>query len=248
VVGLSNEVGSTQTGPLERLEELCTRATGIIDDAWRSYRHDPMLEDPPDPGVDSARYVVLRAEALELVLQILGDDGPYVETLRSNRLTMARVSSVEILIGILRAVKKDLPQGLQPHPVVPDLSVLHPDVVAASGELYRDGHYRQALLDATIALVERVKERANRHDLDGTPLMQQVFSPKRPVLRLSPNEDEQLGWMWLFSGAVMAIRNPKAHSLRAQPDAQTAFEWLAFCSALFRLLDGWFVIDRHQAG
>ena len=43
--------------------------------------------------------------------------------------------------------------------------------------------------------------------------------------------------MWLFTGAVMGLRNPKAHSLAHQGDYFTTVEWLSFASGLFRILD-----------
>ena len=78
---------------------------------------------------------------------------------------------------------------------------------------------------------------SGREDLDNTALMQTVFSPKNPIVVLSDDPDEQMGYMWMFSGAVMGVRNPKAHRLDVLSDSQYAVEWLAFASVLFRLLD-----------
>lgn len=116
------------------------------------------------------------------------------------------------------------------------LSNLHEEVKKVASELYRDGHFRQAILDTYIALVEAVKKKSGE-DRDGTPLMQAVFSNKNPKLILSKDPDQQLGFMWLYSGAVMAIRNPKAHRMIPQTDPQRTLEWLSFASVLFRLLD-----------
>jgi uncharacterized protein (TIGR02391 family) len=117
------------------------------------------------------------------------------------------------------------------------LDKFHPIVIETASRLYSDGHYRQAVLDTYIALVQRVKEVSGRADLDNTALMQTVFSPKNPIVVLSEDPDEQMGYMWMFTGAVMGVRNPKAHRLDKLSDAQRAKEWLAFSSALFRLLD-----------
>jgi uncharacterized protein (TIGR02391 family) len=117
------------------------------------------------------------------------------------------------------------------------LDSLHPIVIRTALRLYNDGHYRQAVLDTYIALVQRVKEVSGRSDLDNTALMQTVFSPKNPIVVLSDDPDEQMGYMWMFSGAVMGVRNPKAHRLDVLSDPRHAFEWLAFSSVLFRLID-----------
>jgi uncharacterized protein (TIGR02391 family) len=113
---------------------------------------------------------------------------------------------------------------------------LHPKVQEVAGKLFQGGHYRQAILDVYIALVNAVKEESGCN-ADNVPLMQKVFSRDNPILRISEDSDEQLGFMWLFSGAVMAIRNPKAHSLVAQDDPVRTMEWLAFASVLFEILD-----------
>lgn len=74
-------------------------------------------------------------------------------------------------------------------------------------------------------------------DLVGSPLMQQVFSIRSPKLIISDDQDEQQDFMWLFSGAVMAIKNPKAHKIIEITDPQRTVEWLAFASVLHRVLD-----------
>ena len=82
-----------------------------------------------------------------------------------------------------------------------------------------------------------MRKAAGLDGIDNTPLMQKAFSAKDPILVVGDDGDEQLGLMWLYSGAVMAIRNPKAHRLVEQKDPQRALEWLAFASVLFRVLD-----------
>ena len=118
-----------------------------------------------------------------------------------------------------------------------EIARMHPIVQKTAGELFKNGHYRQAILDTYIALVDAVKVKSGRHDLDNTPLMQTVFSLKNPEIVISSNADEQLGFMWLFTGAVMGIRNPKAHRLIEQNDPQRTLEWLSFASVLLRVLD-----------
>jgi len=48
---------------------------------------------------------------------------------------------------------------------------LHPTIVDASEDLYKDGHYRNAVFDACTALILMVQERSGKHDLSGAPLM-----------------------------------------------------------------------------
>lgn len=119
-----------------------------------------------------------------------------------------------------------------------EIEGFHPLVIKHAAKLFVDGHYRQAILDTYIGLTEQVKSLSGRYDLDGTGLMQTVFSAKTPKLSISNDVDEQLGFMWLFTGAVMGVRNPKAHAVTPHPDKQATLEWLGFASVLFRILDG----------
>lgn len=118
---------------------------------------------------------------------------------------------------------------------------LHPRIAAVSAELFRDGHYRNAVLDASVALVNFVKEKSRRHDLDGADLMRTVFSKNNPILAINDLKDqseldEQEGLMHLFEGAVLALRNPRAHEL--SPDSpEEALEFIAFLSLLAKQLE-----------
>jgi hypothetical protein len=75
---------------------------------------------------------------------------------------------------------------------------LHPRVRDVAAELFRDGHYRNAVSDAAVALVNMVKEKSRRHDLDGSGLMSTVFSKNNAVrafndLKDQTDRDEQEG-------------------------------------------------------
>lgn len=136
-------------------------------------------------------------------------------------------------------VRENTPPPPPPPPAI-DTIRLHPRVKAVSAQLFKDKHYRQAILRACLALNEAVQQRSGRSDLDGVSLMSHVFSQKTPILRFPGHPDEQQGYMWLFSGVTMAIRNPRAHKVGEAEDldANEALELLALISALFRALDG----------
>jgi uncharacterized protein (TIGR02391 family) len=118
---------------------------------------------------------------------------------------------------------------------------LHPDIEHAAGQLYRDGHYANAIGDAVKALNARVRLRSGVDDKDGTTMMETVFSPKNPVLKCNAladqsDIDEQRGFMMMFSGAVAGLRNPRAHKI-IQDDPERALEFIAFVSLLAKLVD-----------
>lgn len=118
---------------------------------------------------------------------------------------------------------------------------IHPEIERASGDLFRNGHYANAVEDACKALNGLVKMRSGEEDLSGTSLMQTVFSPKNPILKFSElntqsERDEQQGMMFLYSGAILAFRNPRAHEI-IKDDPEMALEYIAFLSLLAKSLD-----------
>jgi uncharacterized protein (TIGR02391 family) len=113
---------------------------------------------------------------------------------------------------------------------------LHSRIGDVSRDLFMDGHPWEAVFAASKALVNYVKERSGKHDLDGAPLMRTVFSKNAPVLVFNDlidqtDFDEQEGMMHLFEGAVLAIRNPGGHSFPEGPE-QRAIEYISFLSLL----------------
>ena len=118
---------------------------------------------------------------------------------------------------------------------------LHPEVLRAVEKLYLDGHYANAVEDACKVLDLLVTMRSGRIDISGTELMQAVFSPKNPVLRFSElstesERSEQQGMMFLYAGAMLAFRNPRAHGLLTD-DPEEALEVISFVSFLANALD-----------
>jgi uncharacterized protein (TIGR02391 family) len=118
---------------------------------------------------------------------------------------------------------------------------LHPEIERASAQLFHDGHYANAVEDACKALDLLVKLRSMRTDPSGTELMQLVFSPNAPILKFNDQQNEsekseQRGMMFLFSGAMLALRNPRAHGI-TNDHPERAVEYLSFLSMLARSLD-----------
>jgi uncharacterized protein (TIGR02391 family) len=119
---------------------------------------------------------------------------------------------------------------------------LHNVIKKVSNELFYDGHYAQAIFEAYKAVNNLVKEKSRREDLDGQELMSTVFNYKNPILRLNKlrsqtDRDEQMGFMFLYMGAMSGIRNPKAHDIVKQDDPTRTMEYLALASLLARRVE-----------
>jgi uncharacterized protein (TIGR02391 family) len=118
---------------------------------------------------------------------------------------------------------------------------LHPRVAGACADLYRDKHYADAVLRASLALENFVKEKSGRYDLSGSTLMEQAFTPNGPALAFNAladqsDKDEQRGMMLLFQGTVFAFRNPRAHKL-LEDSPEEALESIALISLLAKRLE-----------
>ncbi len=118
---------------------------------------------------------------------------------------------------------------------------LHPRIAGVATDLYRDSHYAEAVFNSAKALVNYVKERSGRFDLDGAALMRTVFSRNNPVLAFSnlksqTDLEEQEGMMHLYEGAVLAIRNPGGHGF-PESSPERALEYIALLSLLANRLE-----------
>lgn len=118
---------------------------------------------------------------------------------------------------------------------------LHENVQAAAGDLFADGHLSSAVSEAFKSIEVRVRKLSDL-DQSGATLMTTAFAAKAPVLDVATEsgrsgQDEREGFMALFRGAMIGIRNPKAHELFQDEDPQQALEYLAFASLLHRRID-----------
>jgi uncharacterized protein (TIGR02391 family) len=121
------------------------------------------------------------------------------------------------------------------------LENLHPNVIAASSDLFVDGHYQSAVSEAFKSLEVRVRELAGGKK-SGVSLMGEAFGGKAPKIDVATEagqsgDDEREGFLALFRGAMLGVRNPRAHELFKPEDPQQALEYLAFASLLHRRLD-----------
>lgn len=119
---------------------------------------------------------------------------------------------------------------------------LHGEVISSSSELFADGHYEAAVSEAFKSIEVRVRKLAGSTQ-SGVKLMGEAFGGSAPRIMVSTSpgqsgKDEQEGFGALFRGAMLGVRNPRAHDLFLPRDPQQALEYLGFASLLHRQLDG----------
>jgi uncharacterized protein (TIGR02391 family) len=123
--------------------------------------------------------------------------------------------------------------------------LLHPAIVQSSLEHFKNGHYREAVLNSILGIFDLIRDRTGMA-LDGSALVNRAFSLTDPYLVLSELEtdsgqNDQKGFIQLFNGSYQGIRNPKAHSLNHDLTEMKASQYLVHASLLARR-----VSEAHQ--
>lgn len=132
----------------------------------------------------------------------------------------------------------DEEKGFQSHPF--DERNIHPEIADVALELFDDGHYSQATFEAFKYLEIKVK-RLSRIKDSGNKLMMAAFAETSPKIKLTalstPSEiDEQMGYRYIFAGAMSAIRNPRGRDILTDP-IDRCLDHLSFASVLLRRLE-----------
>lgn len=194
-------------------------------------------------GNDTLEYRRFRIRRLDMAPVSFRHETPLPEVREGYQRGIEQaVSNLQTIIDLFREKLHDVGESPEGRVVraFGELDI-HPEMERAVGKLFRDGHYANAVEDACKVLDALVKMRSGRSDLSGTQLMQMVFSPNAPILcfndlQTETDRNEQTGMMFLYSGAMLALRNPRAHEL-IQDDPEKALEYIGFLSLLAKSLD-----------
>lgn len=117
---------------------------------------------------------------------------------------------------------------------------IHTEIGAVSRKLFDDGHYSQATFEAFKYLDNEVKKLSKIND-SGHKLMMLAFAEASPKIKLTAlstesEKDEQMGYKFIFAGAMSAIRNPRGHDILTDP-IDLCLDHLSFASVLLRRLE-----------
>jgi uncharacterized protein (TIGR02391 family) len=179
------------------------------------------------PSLDDLKGFIPVKPEFEWEMGNFGLDGE-----KAHRVTVG----LHIFKDTLRAAM-NIPRGLW--------DVVHPEVARISKSRFESGHYADsveaAMKEINVVIKKKVRD-ATSQELDGAPLMERAFSLGNPVIKLEDDlttdtgRNIQLGYMKLFVGAMIGIRNPKAHG-NISIDANRAMHFLFLASLLLHKLD-----------
>jgi uncharacterized protein (TIGR02391 family) len=118
---------------------------------------------------------------------------------------------------------------------------IHPKIEAVSRKLFDNGHYPQATFEAYKLLDKEVAHHAKTSET-GEKLMMKAFNEESPLIQLTDlsttsKKDEQRGFRFIFSGSVVAIRNPRGHEYDLKDTPTECLDHLSLASMLLRRLE-----------
>jgi uncharacterized protein (TIGR02391 family) len=118
---------------------------------------------------------------------------------------------------------------------------VHPDIDKITRRLFDDGHYSNATFEA-FKFVDKKVQQISKLRKSGYQLMMAAFSETSPLIKLNDlittsEIDEQQGYKFLFSGAVMAVRNPRGHEVLMHETPDQCLDHISLASLLLRRLN-----------
>lgn len=121
---------------------------------------------------------------------------------------------------------------------------IHKSIIKISRKKFEDKHYSDAVETACKDVngrVQTIVKNITGIEMDGASLMSHAFSVKKPIISLDDlstqiGKDIQQGYMQLFMGTMIGIRNPKAHK-NINIDRRRAVHFMFLTSLLMEKLD-----------
>ena len=123
-------------------------------------------------------------------------------------------------------------------------NLLHPKIIEIAKSRFESGHFAdsvEAAFKEVNNIVKALVKKETGQEFDGADLMNRAFSLQTPIIRLDDlntqtGKDVQKGYMQIFSGAMIGIRNPKAHD-NITIDERRAIHFLFLASLLMYKID-----------
>ncbi len=174
----------------------------------------------------------------------------YINQLKKRKTAILSIINKEKITGPKEEPEeKEIETSIENPVQLFDSMHFHRKVIEASRSLFVDGHYAQAILEVFKAVNNFVKKKSGlpQNEMRGihdSQLMAKIFDVKIPIIKLNKLQtdtdiSEQEGFKFLFMGATIGIRNPKAHDLCKMKDPYRTLEYLAFASLLLKKTDFW---------
>jgi uncharacterized protein (TIGR02391 family) len=225
----------------EALEKLVSELEGLQVD-WQVYFSD--LE--PLSFFDTQLYG--KIDTLAHFCQALGWSELSAQLQELLPLQGTALQAMELVQGyVLPEIRRLMEQteiDSSPNPTDWFWDFVHPRIQSLARPRFEAGFFGDAV-EASFKevndTVKRIYRESEQREADGASLMTSAFSPKNPIIRLTPLETEtdrsiQQGYMQIFAGAMTGIRNPEAHG-NLNPGVRKALHMISLASLLMYKVD-----------
>lgn len=193
---------------------------------------------------NTPEYCIFHKQVTEFVYKNNLDEGKYWKIISENLLYKSTQylvdSEANIILECLEGIKRDLLKKENE----PFWKYIHPYIKDVSKSKFIKGEYCDSVESALKEINNRLKliviNKTGR-EYDGADLMRKVFSVNDPIIKLDDlsyqsGRNVQEGYMEMFAGAIIGIRNPKAHKNR-KITKEDAVRKLHFASMLMYKVD-----------
>jgi uncharacterized protein (TIGR02391 family) len=103
--------------------------------------------------------------------------------------------------------------------------------------LAADAHHDRAIREACVVLEDRVRKAVGADkSVFGASLMERAFGPRSGLLRLSEEDQEQLGAMQIYRGVMAFFRNAAGHNLIETYGQEDALRFVVFVDLLLGMV------------
>ncbi len=164
------------------------------------------------------RFTVERFRVTELAIKMREPAPTWMQQVQAFR---EAAPAFNVPVDQLLATAYDFADGEEPPAESFDKdgfwSLIHPAVAGEAHSRFEAEHFADAVEAALKVVAEMVRRRTGLN-LDGADLMHRAFGPKGPYLKFEDpipktQDSMQQGYMEMFAGAMMGVRNPKVHGL-----------------------------------
>jgi uncharacterized protein (TIGR02391 family) len=174
----------------------------------------------------------------------------FISNLDDDNVESLGLGSLHLVNSVLKQLEIIYSNKSEPELSNEILDLLHPIIIEKAYHHFINGHYRDAVFNAIVAVFELIRQRT-KLDSDGAELVREVFAPKKTILVLSTlhsetGRSEQSGFYNLLMGAYSTFRNPIAHSLLENPNRSETAQKLIFASFLAKRIEGAKFISEDQ--
>lgn len=117
------------------------------------------------------------------------------------------------------------------------LELKNPELLGDAEPEYKNGHYQSAVRTAFRVLEEQIREKGDFDaEMTGSNLAQEAFK-QGGELEIGDISGEIQGWMYLYTGGFLALRNPPSHRDVPEIDQNRARRILSFVDLLLQTLE-----------